>query len=64
MNYEDAAEAEKECYFNQAEKLYAEENYTEAAEYYEKAGDVNGAADKVKECSYMNGSKLFGKRTV
>lgn len=59
LNYEDAAEAEKECYFNQAEKLYAEENYTEAAEYYEKAGDVNGAADKVKECSYMNGSKLL-----
>lgn len=59
LNYEDAAEEEKECYFNQAEKLYAEENYTEAAEYYEKAGDVNGAADKVKECSYMNGSKLL-----
>ena len=62
LNYEGAAQKEKESYFSQAEKLYGEANYTEAAEYYEKAGDVNGAADKVKECSYMNGCALEGEK--
>ena len=62
LNYEGAAQKEKESYFSQAEKLYGEANYTEAADYYEKAGDVNGAADKVKECSYMNGCALEGEK--
>jgi len=62
LNYEGAAQKEKESYFSQAEKLYGEANYTEAASYYEKAGDVNGAADKVKECSYMNGCALEGEK--
>ena len=56
--YKDAADKAKECYFNQAEKLYGEKKYTEAAEYYTKAGDYTGAAEKVKECSYMNGETL------
>ena len=62
LNYEGAAQKEKESYFSQAEKLYGEANYTEAADYYEKAGDVNGAADKVKECSYMNGCALEAEK--